>query len=164
MAGSGGSTRAGSDGEAGDMADEDGAACAARAGAPGGNPAWLRALDLHLGRRVREQRTIAGLTQAGLAARIGVTYQQLHKYEVGLNRMSAGTLFALGTVLGQPVNWFYEGFDADVPSHLPRRGRMLLELSRSTALIVDTRELRVLGLLARLLARRGSGGSDGEGT
>ena len=50
-------------------------------------------VDRHVGRRIRERRTMLGLTQQQLAERIGVTYQQAHKYETGDNRVSAGRLY-----------------------------------------------------------------------
>jgi transcriptional regulator with XRE-family HTH domain len=54
-----------------------------------------------------------GLSQQQLAKMIGVTYQQAHKYERGLNRISAGRLFEIGQVLGIPVSWFFEGLGPD---------------------------------------------------
>jgi transcriptional regulator with XRE-family HTH domain len=51
------------------------------------------AIDDHVGGRIRERRIMLGLTQQQLAEMIGVTYQQAHKYERGINRLSAGRLF-----------------------------------------------------------------------
>src|SRR5882762_8511128 len=53
------------------------------------------AIDDHVGKRIRERRVMLGLTQQQLAELIGVTYQQAHKYERGINRVSAGRLFEL---------------------------------------------------------------------
>lgn len=52
-----------------------------------------------------------GLSQRALADKIGLTYQQIQKYENGSNRMSAGTLYHLGCVLGVPLDYFGYGFD-----------------------------------------------------
>ena len=67
------------------------------------------ALDLHIGRRIFEQRTAIGLSQQRLAAMIGVTYQQLHKYETGINRIAVGRLHAVAKALGVAPAWLYDG-------------------------------------------------------
>src|SRR5690242_5585321 len=60
-------------------------------------------IDRHVGARVRERRIMMGLTQQQLADLIGVTYQQAHKYERGINRVSAGRLYEIAQVLTVPV-------------------------------------------------------------
>src|SRR3954452_25160337 len=65
-------------------------------------------IDRHVGARFHARRIALGLTQQELAARIGVTYQQAHKYETGVNRISAGRLYALARALGVNVGYFYE--------------------------------------------------------
>ena len=78
-------------------------------GAPAERPGQrANAADRHVGSRIRERRVMMGLSQQQLAKMIGVTYQQAHKYERGLNRISAGRLFEIGQVLGVPVSWFFE--------------------------------------------------------
>src|SRR3712207_9232809 len=67
------------------------------------------AADRHVGARIRERRVMMGLSQQQLARMIGVTYQQAHKYERGLNRISAGRLFEIAQVLGVPVSFFFDG-------------------------------------------------------
>src|ERR1700720_3252708 len=59
-------------------------------------------VDRHVGARIRERRIMLGLTQQQLADLIGVTYQQAHKYERGINRVSAGRLFEVAQVLSVP--------------------------------------------------------------
>src|SRR5215831_7460414 len=61
-------------------------------------------IDRHVGGRVRERRIMLGLTQQQLADLIGVTYQQAHKYERAINRISAGRLFEIAQVLSVPVS------------------------------------------------------------
>jgi len=70
-------------------------------------------IDHHVGARVRERRIMLGFTQQQLADLIGVTYQQAHKYERGINRISAGRLYEISRVLSVPVNYFFEGIDGD---------------------------------------------------
>src|SRR6185437_9697247 len=64
-------------------------------------------IDRHVGARIRERRIMLGLTQQQLADLIGVTYQQAHKYERGINRVSAGRLFEIARVLSVPVSYFF---------------------------------------------------------
>src|SRR5262249_38611669 len=66
-------------------------------------------IDRHVGNRVRERRIMLGLTQQQLADLIGVTYQQAHKYERAINRVSAGRLFEIAQVLSVPVSYFFDG-------------------------------------------------------
>jgi transcriptional regulator with XRE-family HTH domain len=73
------------------------------------------AIDDHVGARIRERRIMLGLTQQQLAEMIGVTYQQAHKYERGINRVSAGRLFEIARVLNAPITYFYEGLGESLP-------------------------------------------------
>src|SRR3546814_4425511 len=66
-------------------------------------------IDRHVGQRIRERRTMLGLSQQQLAEQIGVTYQQAHKYERGINRVAAGRLYIVASALGVEVGFFYEG-------------------------------------------------------
>ena len=66
-------------------------------------------IDDHVGARIRERRIMLGLTQQQLAEMIGVTYQQAHKYERGINRVSAGRLFEIARALSAQISYFYEG-------------------------------------------------------
>jgi transcriptional regulator with XRE-family HTH domain len=65
-------------------------------------------IDLHVGSRVRLRRMLLGMSQEKLAERLGVTFQQVQKYEKGINRIGASRLFDLAQVLGVPVQFFYD--------------------------------------------------------
>ena len=115
------------------------------------------AMDQHVGARIRERRTMLGISQQQLAQTIGVTYQQAHKYERGLNRISAGRLFEIATALGVTVNWFFEGpISSHATNELTPRQRMCLELARNFAAIDNTRHQEALSQLARALAVQSS--------
>ncbi|WBV44633.1 helix-turn-helix transcriptional regulator [Pseudoroseomonas cervicalis] len=108
--------------------------------------------------RIRERRLMLGLSQQQLASMIGVTYQQAHKYERGLNRISAGRLFEIATVLAVPVSWFFEGLEEDGSTQpLGVRQRMCLELARNFALIDNERHQEALSQMARALAAQSQG-------
>src|ERR1700691_5873125 len=88
-------------------------------------------IDRHVGAQIRERRILLGQTQQQLAGSIGVTYQQAHKYERGVNRVSAGRLFQIANVLGVPMAYFYEGVGGDEPKPITTRERMVLEIARN---------------------------------
>ena len=134
--------------------------------ADGGRPRGRRraqAVDLEVGRRVRRRRLELGLTLPQAAERLGVSYQQLHKYENGLNRLSAGLLHRIAEVFGVEVGHFFA--DVDQKGLLGRarpdeagrgRRRMLLELVRHAAVIRDPKHREALCRLARDLAALGA--------
>jgi transcriptional regulator with XRE-family HTH domain len=66
-------------------------------------------VDVHVGARIRQRRFLLGMTQQSLAANIGVTFQQLQKYEMGANRVSASRLWDIARLLEVPVSFFFEG-------------------------------------------------------
>src|SRR5919107_2110352 len=94
-----------------------------------------------------------GLSQQQLARMVGVTYQQAHKYERGLNRISAGRLFEIAQVLDVPVSFFFEGLasTSDHQETSPRQ-RMCLELARNFAMIDNEKHQEALSQMARALA------------
>jgi transcriptional regulator with XRE-family HTH domain len=109
-------------------------------------------IDRHVGARVRERRIMLGLTQQQLADLIGVTYQQAHKYERGINRVSAGRLYEIAQVLSVPVSYFFDGIQSEDTRPVSPRERMCLELARNFAQIPNERHQEALSQLARVLA------------
>ena len=71
-------------------------------------------IDVYVGSRMQLRRTLMGLTQEQLAKAIGVSFQQVQKYERGLNRLSASRLFDVCQALGVPITYFYEDVPEDV--------------------------------------------------
>jgi transcriptional regulator with XRE-family HTH domain len=112
----------------------------------------IQDVDRHVGVRIRERRVMLGLTQQQLADLIGVTYQQAHKYERGINRVTAGRLFEVARVLSVPVTYFFDGLEADGEKSRTPRERMCLELARNFAQIPNERHQEALSQLARALA------------
>lgn len=111
--------------------------------------------DRHVGARIRERRIMLGLSQQQMADLIGVTYQQAHKYERGINRISAGRLYEIAQVLGVPVGYFFEGLDNERNTDLTARQRMCLELARNFSSISNEKHQEALSQLARALASEG---------
>jgi transcriptional regulator with XRE-family HTH domain len=67
--------------------------------------------DVAIGRRVRLQRNLHNITQTELASAIGITIQQIQKYELGASRISAGKLLQVAHFLGTPVSAFFDGLE-----------------------------------------------------
>ena len=103
----------------------------------------------HVGVRLRDRRIVLGMTQHQLADLSGVTYQQEHKYEKGLNRMSAGHLHRIAGVLGVQVSYFYEGLTEEARSAPAPGQRMVLEMARSFLEIRDRSHQKAVVSLAR---------------
>lgn len=111
-----------------------------------------REIEQYVGRRIRERRTLLGLTQQQLADLIGVTYQQAHKYERGINRISAARLYMLSHVLGVDANYFFDG--AEVPDAPTPNGRqrLSLDVARNFTRIRDDRCREAFAQLCRAVA------------
>ncbi len=69
-------------------------------------------VDIHVGARVRLRRKAMGLSQTQLADSVGITFQQLQKYERGVNRVSASKLYGMAVTLQTSVAWFFDGMSA----------------------------------------------------
>lgn len=101
-----------------------------------GRPPGARAvspdpIDIHVGRRVKLRRTLLRISQEQLASGIGVTFQQVQKYESGHNRVSASRLYDISRVLDCPISYFFEDIGEEVTSGRstpqPRTGEGLSE-------------------------------------
>ena len=109
-------------------------------------------VDRHVGLRIRERRIMMGLTQQELAKLIGVTYQQAHKYERGVNRISAGRLHRVAEILNTPISFFFEGLQGASETGPTAQQRMLLDLARSFAALPSRRHQEAICSIARLLS------------
>lgn len=89
-------------------------------------------IDVHVGSRVRLRRNMLGISQEKLGESLGITFQQIQKYEKGANRVGASRLQAIATVLNVPVSFFFE----DAPGENGAVIRGLAE-ENSTAYVVD---------------------------
>ena len=118
-------------------------------------------VDVHVGRRIRHRRWTLGTTQQQLAERVGIKFQQIQKYETGMNRVSASRLWDIASTLGVPISFFFEGMDAqvvqdgerpvaDMPADL-LADREALELLRSYYAIPEAQRRRLFDL-ARVLS------------
>lgn len=91
------------------------------------------AVDVHVGARIRQQRTLLGMSMEKLAEKLGLTYQQVAKYELGQNRVSASRMWQFAQALGVPVASFFEGLQESGKAKKgdePEVKRELLEFAR----------------------------------
>ena len=121
-------------------------------------------VDVHVGSRVRLRRMLLGMSQEKLGEHLGLTFQQIQKYEKGINRIGASRLFDLSKVLAVPVQFFYEelpvsgdgagGFAEQPESYAVEflSSREGLELNKAFARITDPRVRRSIVELVRSFA------------
>jgi transcriptional regulator with XRE-family HTH domain len=76
-------------------------------------------VDVHVGGRIRLRRTLLGLSQEALADSLGLTFQQVQKYERGSNRVSSSRLFDLVRILGVPIAYFFDEMGSEVSKQSP---------------------------------------------
>lgn len=118
-------------------------------------------VDVHVGKRIRHRRWLVGMTQQQLAESVGIKFQQIQKYETGMNRVSASRLWDIAVVLSVPVSFFFEGFKEDAPTadvpaetDIPLdilKDKEALDLIRSYYAIPETQRRRLFDL-ARVLS------------
>lgn len=75
-------------------------------------------IDVHVGARVKLRRSLMSMSQTDLANMLGITFQQVQKYERGANRVSASRLYHLSQILAVSIDFFFEGFNAKKPSQV----------------------------------------------
>lgn len=81
----------------------------------GQDPRGPDPVDIHVGQRVRARRKMLGLSQTQLGQNLGVTFQQIQKYERGTNRIGSSRLFKMSVFLDVPVSYFFEGAETKLP-------------------------------------------------
>jgi transcriptional regulator with XRE-family HTH domain len=125
-------------------------------------------VDLHVGARVRVRRTLMGMSQEKLGESLGLTFQQVQKYEKGTNRIGASRLFALAQVLGVPIQYFYDELNTNHSAPMTASGfserpsetyvveflasREGVDLNKSFVKITDPKVRRAVIELVRSLA------------
>jgi transcriptional regulator with XRE-family HTH domain len=131
-------------------------------------------IDVHVGKRLRLRRTLLGMSQERLGEMLSLTFQQIQKYERGVNRIGSSRLYELGQILDVPVSFFFDDmagrrepcgnrrlepglgedsrvFDYSLEDSLPLESRETLELVRAYYRINDTQVRKRLFELAKAL-------------
>lgn len=118
-------------------------------------------VDVHVGKRIRHRRWMVGMTQQQLGEGVGIKFQQIQKYETGMNRVSASRLWDIASALEVPISFFFEGIEDDTVNidslmEPQSKGDLLadkeaLELVRSYYAIPEQQRRRLFDL-ARVLS------------
>lgn len=112
-------------------------------------------VDQMVGDRIRRRRILMGLTQDQLGETLGISYQQVQKYETGANRVSAGRLYLIAQKLGVSAGWFFDPTRSDANSDDFRQlgsSRLLMDFVRSFSRIKDERVKTIIVSLVRAMA------------
>jgi transcriptional regulator with XRE-family HTH domain len=113
-------------------------------------------VDTHVGKRIRHRRWILGMTQQQLAEQLGVKFQQVQKYETGMNRVSASRLWDIANVLSVPVSFFFEGVEGATqaaiagPAADPMASKEVLDLIRFYHAMPENQQRRLIDLARTL--------------
>ncbi|MEJ1991195.1 MAG: helix-turn-helix transcriptional regulator [Maritimibacter sp.] len=115
-------------------------------------------VDVHVGKRIRHRRWMVGMTQQQLAEKVGIKFQQIQKYETGMNRVSASRLWDISEALSVSIEFFFEGLEggmaamaeATMPGDI-LADKEALELVRSYYAIPENQRRRLFEL-ARVLS------------
>lgn len=75
-------------------------------------------IDEYVGLKLKIKRSCLGITQGELGERTGVTFQQIQKYEKGVNRIGAGKLYEYSKIFNVPINYFFDGYDSNKPTKI----------------------------------------------
>ncbi len=104
-------------------------------------------VDVHVGKRIRHQRWMVGMTQQQLAEKVGIKFQQVQKYETGMNRVSASRLWDIAEALGVSIGFFFEGANGEkaAPTDL-MADKEAVELVRSYFAIPQEQRRRLFEL------------------
>jgi transcriptional regulator with XRE-family HTH domain len=104
-------------------------------------------VDAHVGKRIRHQRWMVGMSQQQLAEQVGIKFQQVQKYETGMNRVSASRLWDIAEALGVGIDFFFVGIGGEKPAPVPViEDAEALELVRSYYAIPEAQRRRLFDL------------------
>ncbi len=110
--------------------------------------------DKHIGQRLRERRVVLGLNKTALADGLGITFQQVQKYETGSNRISAGRLYGCAELLGVSPAYFFEGLEgSDSGTPDETRSDEALKLARAYYSIDDPVHRQRIWKVVQAIAR-----------
>ena len=110
-------------------------------------------IDNHIGGKVHALRLAKGLSRSQLSSLIGVTHQQVYKYEKGIDRISIGRLSLISDALETTLAYFYEEVGSKVPTVITQHQRMCLEVSRNFMKIKNPRHQEAINTFIKHLMK-----------
>lgn len=115
---------------------------------------YIQEVDRFIGEKIYTLRLAKGLSRQQLSEVIGVTHQQLQKYEKGANRISVGRLVLIAKALGKTIEYFYDGLeDKNVEPVLTQHQRMCIEVSRNFMRIRSAEHQNAVNALVKSLVK-----------
>jgi transcriptional regulator with XRE-family HTH domain len=114
------------------------------------------AVDAHVGARIKLRRSLLGMSQVKLGQAIGLTFQQVQKYERGTNRVGASKLWQLAQVLDVPISFFFDGLDQGSSGEGGENvaGRRLMQLAADFVLLTEEERSQIAKLVGAIAAGR----------
>jgi len=99
-------------------------------------------IDGHVGARIRARRALLGMSQKDLGGKVGLTFQQIQKYERGANRIGSGRLFEFSCILDVPISYFFDDMSSDLMTYAKKGAKKGKQIPASApdAQILDRRE------------------------
>ncbi len=111
-------------------------------------------IDKAIGARINKERVASGLSRQQLAAKIGVTHQQLQKYEYGVNRLTPGRMIMIAKEFDKPIAWLFEDIEEAERSLPTHHKRMCIEVSRNFMEVKNPMHQNAINLLVRTLSEK----------
>jgi transcriptional regulator with XRE-family HTH domain len=118
------------------------------------NNEYLKSIDKHIGGKIQFLRLAKGFSREQLGNQIGVTHQQLQKYEKGINRISIGRMLLIAKALGKELPYFYEDLEIEAKQVVPtQHQRMCIEVSRNFMKIQNMEHQNAVNTLIKSLIK-----------
>ncbi len=117
-------------------------------------------VDIHVGKRIKEIRTVRGLTQSNVADHLGISFQQLQKYETGANRVSASRMFELSKLLDITPAFFFEGLEGQNYDTMPPMDMETARIAAALSRIKNKKLKNRINTLISEIVRSSSAGDE----
>ncbi len=117
-------------------------------------------VDIHVGKRIKEIRTVRGLTQSNVADHLGISFQQLQKYETGANRVSASRMFELSKLLDITPAFFFEGLEGQNYDTMPPMDMETARIASALSRIKNKKLKNRINTLISEIVRSSSAGDE----
>jgi transcriptional regulator with XRE-family HTH domain len=115
---------------------------------------YIDKIDKFIGNKIYMLRLAKGLSRQQLSEKIGITHQQLHKYEKGINRIAAGRLLMIASFLEKPVSFFYNGLETENQEELiTSHQRLCMEVSRNFMKLTNSDHQTAVNTLIKSLIK-----------
>jgi transcriptional regulator with XRE-family HTH domain len=112
-------------------------------------------VDIHVGKKLKQLRVLRGMTQTEVAQGLNISFQQVQKYELGRNRISASKLFEISRILGVSPSYFFDGLEDDSASH----DMLDDEATKIASMLTQIKDERLRGQIRTFISELASTGA-----